>query len=286
MTLFFHTKESKLDLNENILIELALKEDLGDVGDVSSISIFDKEEDEFFLVAKDSGVICGVDVFKKVFLYVDDSIKVDFRFKDGDFIKEGDHIATISGKVVSILQAERTGINFLSHLSAISTKTAKFVKEANGKVTILDTRKTLPGYRMLQKYAVKCGGGENHRIGLFDMAMLKDNHNDSAGGISNAVKKVRDRFGKDLKIEVETRNLDEVKEALSLEIDRIMLDNMSNEDTKTAVDMIAKKVEVEASGNMSFERIKSVSETGVDFISFGELTHSVAAFDFSLRKRL
>ncbi len=275
-----------MDLNEDILIELALKEDLQDIGDVSSIAIFDKEEDKFFLVAKDTGIICGVNIFKKVFAYVDSSVKVDFLFEDGDCISFGDHIATVSGKVVSILQAERTAINFLSHLSAISTKTNKFVKEANGKVKILDTRKTLPGYRMLQKYAVKCGGGENHRIGLFDMAMLKDNHNDSAGGITKAVNKVRDRWGDELKIEVETRNLDEVKEALSLNINRIMLDNMSNEDTKTAVKLISNKMEVEASGNMNFDRIKSVSETGVDFISFGELTHTITAFDFSLRTRL
>ncbi|PPB56484.1 carboxylating nicotinate-nucleotide diphosphorylase [Campylobacter hyointestinalis] len=273
-------------MNENIneLIRLALKEDLNDQGDITSLAIFGSQEDEFILISKDNGVLCGMDIFTKVFKFIDSKIKVETYFYDGDDIAYGNAIAKISGRVTSILQAERIAINFISYLCAIATKTSLFVKEANGAVKILDTRKTLPGYRMLAKYAVKCGGGENHRIGLFDMVLIKDNHIDAAGGVTNAVTKVRQKYGNKFKIEVETRNLDEVREALSLDIDIIMLDNMSLDMMSEAVKIISKKVFVEASGNMSFQRIKEVANCGIDAISFGELTHCVKAFDFSLKK--
>jgi nicotinate-nucleotide pyrophosphorylase (carboxylating) len=268
------------------LIELALYEDLQNVGDVTSESIFTDQEHKFFLVAKDDGILCGIDLFRDVFSAVDSSVALNFFKKDGDEISKGDKIAEVSGKVVSILKAERTAINFLSHLSGISTKTAEFVKVADGKVTILDTRKTIPGYRDLEKYAVKCGGAENHRAGLYDMVMIKDNHADAAGGITAAVERVRAKWGNQFKIEVECRTFDEVKEALDCKVDRIMLDNMSNDQTREAVDFINGQAETEGSGNMTIQRIPEVAQTGVDFISFGELTHTVKAFDFSLREEL
>lgn len=271
-------------LNLDTLIDMALMEDLLDTGDVTSESIFTTEIYSYKLVAKESGILCGIGIFAAVMLKLDRSIRIERYYNDRDHISEGDIIADVSGPVVSILKGERTALNFLSHLSAVATKTALFVNEANGKVRILDTRKTLPGYRELQKYAVLCGGGENHRMGLHDMVMIKDNHSDAAGGITNAVEKVRQKWGGRFRIEVEARNMDEVKEALAAGADRIMLDNMSNGDMKKAVEYIAGRAETEASGNMNLERIKSVAETGVDCISFGELTNSVKAFDFSLKE--
>ena len=218
--------------NEDILIEMALLEDLDGVGDVTSSAVFSDETDEFYLISKSEGVLCGRRLFEKVMAKVDPSVNVSFHFSDGDALKKGDCVADVSGKVLSILQGERTAINFLSHLSAVATKTARLVKAAEGKVRILDTRKTLPGYRLLQKYAVKCGGGENHRIGLFDMVLIKDNHQDAAGGLSAAVEKVRAKWGDRYAVEVEVRNADEVKEALACRVDRIMFDNMSDDEMK------------------------------------------------------
>ena len=220
--------------------------------------------------------LCGRRLFEKVMAKVDPSVNVSFHFSDGDALKKGDCVADVSGKVLSILQGERTAINFLSHLSAVATKTARLVKAAEGKVRILDTRKTLPGYRLLQKYAVRCGGGENHRIGLFDMVLIKDNHQDAAGGLTAAVGKVRAKWGDRYAVEAEVRNADEVNEAL---------DNMSDDEMKAAAALVGGSCETEASGNMNLGRLDSVKNTGVDFVSFGELTHSVEAFDFSLRKQ-
>jgi len=266
------------------LIELALHEDLLDTGDITSEAIFHDEFYSYKLMSKDIGVLCGIDIFIDVMKYVDSRIKIGNHFNDGDSISRGDVIADVSGPVVSILKAERTALNFISHLSAIATKTSIFVKRAEGKVKILDTRKTIPCYRELEKYAVNCGGGENHRMGLYDMVMIKDNHIDAAGGITAAVGRVKAKWGNAYRIEVETRNLDEVKEALNCGADRIMLDNMSDTDMESAVEYIAGRSETEASGNMNLQRIKSVSHTGVDYISFGELTNSVKAFDFSLKE--
>ncbi len=271
-------------LNLDALIDMALKEDLLDTGDVTSEAIFSGETYSYKLVAKESGILCGIGIFEAVMRKIDSRILIKKYFNDRALISNGDLIADISGPVVSILKGERIALNFISHLSAIATKSAAFVNEAHGNVKILDTRKTLPGYRELQKYAVRCGGGENHRMGLHDMVMIKDNHSDAAGGITNAIKRVREKWGDRFRVEVETRNIEEVKEALAAGADRIMLDNMSNVDMKKAVEYIAGKAETEASGNMTLERIKSVAETGVDYISFGELTNSVKAFDFSLKE--
>lgn len=266
------------------IIKNALKEDLNNTGDITSRAIFKDEEARFVLKAKDKGILCGIDTFIEVFKQIDKKVDVIFHHYDKDGINSGDIIAEIYGKVLSILQGERTAINFLSHLSGIATKTALFVKEAKGKLRILDTRKTLPAYRMLHKYAVNCGDGENHRIGLYDMILIKDNHIDSAGGITNAVSKVKNKWGNKYKIEVETRNTKEIEEALACSVDRIMLDNMTIDEMKKSVKLINKKAEIEASGNVILERIKEIAKTGVDFVSIGELTHTVKAFDFSLIK--
>jgi len=267
------------------LIKKALKEDLDKLGDITTDSIFtDKESVTFKLLAKDDGVLCGAEVFSEVFKILDKKSDVKFYFKDGDALKKGDIVARVIGDIKTILKGERTSLNLISHLSGISSKTNLFAKEAGGLVKILDTRKTIPGLRKIQKYAVKTGGGENHRIGLFDMVLIKDNHIDAAGGITKAVEKVRNRWKNRFKIEVETRNFDEIKEALSCKVDRIMLDNMNIDNMKEAVKIIDKKAEIEISGNMTLEKIKDIRGIGVDYISFGELTHTVKVFDFSLKK--
>jgi nicotinate-nucleotide pyrophosphorylase (carboxylating) len=275
-------KDKKDYLN---LIKISLEEDLSNIGDITSESIFDKKQQaSFVLLAKDDGILCGKNIFIDVFKYIDKKCIVEFYFEDGFKIKKNDIIARVKGSVISILKGERTALNFISLLSGVATKTSIFVKETNNKIKILDTRKTIPGFRILQKYAVKCGGGQNHRIGLYDMILIKDNHIDAAGSISNAVEKVRAKYGSKYKIEVETRNLPEVEEALKLKVDRIMLDNMNLELMKQSCNLINKKIETEASGNMSLEKINEVATTGVDFISFGELTHTIKVFDFSLKK--
>jgi nicotinate-nucleotide pyrophosphorylase (carboxylating) len=270
--------------NLNHLIEMAIYEDTLNIGDITSEAIFSDELYSYKLAAKNSGVLCGIDIFTAVMKYVDDKITVKKLFNDRDEINEGDIVADISGPVISILKGERTALNFISHLSGIATKTALFVKESQGRVTILDTRKTLPGYRGLQKYAVLCGGGENHRMGLYDSILIKDNHSDATRGITSAVESVKSKWGNKYSIEVEARNLDEVKEAVKCNVDRIMLDNMSNSEMKEAVDYINGRIETEASGNMNLQRIHDISLIGVNFISFGELTNSVKAFDFSLKE--
>jgi nicotinate-nucleotide pyrophosphorylase (carboxylating) len=266
------------------LLKAAFQEDFADLGDITGEAIFSEEIDSFKLISKDTGILCGIDEFVEVMRSIDDSITFKVFFKDSKKINVGDLIAELSGKVSSILKAERTALNILSHLSGIATKTNKFVIAATERSTILDTRKTLPGLRELQKYAVGCGGGKNHRMGLYDMVMIKDNHIDAAGGIDKAVNKIRSKWGTRFQIEVETRNLNEVKQAVECKADRIMLDNMNNSELSQAVEFIAGRSETEASGNMTLERIPEVAETGVDFISVGELTHTVKAFDFSLRK--
>ncbi len=269
----------------NKLIELALAEDLSDLGDVTSQAIFTDESDTFYLYAKDNGILCGKQIWLEVFKKVDATVGVSFKFEDGEHISYGNLIAECTGKVLSILTAERTAINFLSQLSGIATKAAMYASKAeSGQAVILDTRKTLPGYRELAKYAVSCGGAQNHRQGLYDMVMIKDNHADAAGGITAAVTRVRAKWEDRFAIEVETRDLSEVREALACGVDRIMLDNMSDELMREAVALIDGKAEVEASGNMTLDRIEGASSTGVDFISVGDITHSVTAFDFSLKQ--
>lgn len=270
--------------NLDILIDLALEEDLQDNGDITSESIFSNEKHVFKLMSKDKGVLCGIDVFIMAIHRIDSKVIITKNFSDGNIIDKGDIIAKVSGSVLSILRAERTSLNFISLLSAIATKTSKFVKEANGRLIILDTRKTIPGFRQLQKYAVRCGGGSNHRMGLYDMVMIKDNHIDASGGISAAVEKVRKKWDNRFKIAVETRSLAEVEEALACRVNRIMLDNMTENEMIEAVKIIGDICETEATGNISLERIQNVAQTGVNFVSSGELTHSVKAFDFTLRE--
>jgi len=274
-----------IDENFNNLLAMALEEDLKEVGDVTSRSIFKEEETTAVLYSKDIGILAGIEFLKKVFYQVDPSISISLFVKEGHLLSQGDKIAEIKGKTRSILEAERTAINFLSFLSGIATETDRCVSaaEESGKAVILDTRKTLPGYRLLSKYAVTVGGGRNHRIGLFDMVMIKDNHIDAAGSITAAVQKVREKWESTYSIEVECRTLDEVKEAVSLNVDIIMLDNMDPETTIQAVGMGNGDVQFEASGNMDIEKIRKYSPTGVDFLSVGKLTHSVTAFDFSLK---
>ncbi len=265
------------------LVKYALEEDLTEVGDVTSKAIFTNENDTFSIVSKDTGILCGIEVVMDVFKEVDSGISVNFLKNDGDELSPGTLVAAISGKVRSILTAERTALNFLSHLSGIATKTHTYTLIAKGAV-ILDTRKTIPGLRKLEKYAVSCGGGQNHRMGLYDMVMIKDNHIDAAGGIPQAVQRIRDMWSNTYKIEVEARTLEEVRLALDSGADRIMLDNMSLRMMKEAVHIVGGKAETEASGNVTLEKISSIADTGVDFISVGGLTHTITAFDFSLRK--
>ncbi len=269
----------------DILIDLALKEDLHDIGDITSESVFTREQHLFKLIAKDKGILCGIDIFERVIKKTDRNITISRYFNDGDVINEKDVIAEVTGNVSSILKAERTALNFLSILSGVATKTAMYVKEAEKRSLVIDTRKTIPAFRELQKYAVRCGGGGNHRMGLFDMIMIKDNHIDASGGISAAVDKVRSRWGDRYKIVVETRNMAEVKAALSCKVDRILLDNMKEAEMIQAVRIIGGNCETEASGNITLENIKSVARTGVDYISSGDLTNSIKAFDFSLKEK-
>ena len=268
------------------LVRMALEEDLGSEGDVTSQAVFSDEKGSFLLTAKDHGVLCGTEVFQEVCRQVDETIKAEFFCQDGQSIESQTVIAEISGPVVSVLTAERTAVNFLSFLSGIATSARRFADQASStNAVILDTRKTLPGYRALSKYAVTCGGAENHRHGLYDMVLIKDNHIDAAGSITEAVRRVREIWGDRFAVEVETRNLDEVAQAIACKADRIMLDNMDAELMSRAVALVQGKAEVEASGNMTLQRIEEVGKTGVDFISVGEITHSVKAFDVSLRKK-
>ena len=265
------------------LVTQTLKEDLSETGDITSQAIFTTEKDIFNLVSKDTGILCGSTTAIEVFNEVDAEISVTFLKHDGDELSPGTLVAVISGKVRSILTAERTALNFLSHLSGIAPKTHRYTLAAKGAV-VLDTRKTIPGLRELEKYAVTCGGGQNHRMGLYDMVMIKDNHIDAAGGIPQAVQRIRDMWGDTYRIEVEARTLEEVRLALDSAADRIMLDNMPLQMMKEAVLMVGETAETEASGNVTLERIPSIADTGVNFISVGGLTHTVTAFDFSLRK--
>lgn len=269
------------------LLELAIEEDLGAEGDISSKSVFKDETAEAVLIAKADGVICGRSFFERVHARIDHATEVSFDVDDGDRVSEGECVASVKGKVLSLLTAERISLNFLCFLSGIATATRECVDEAarTGKAIILDTRKTLPGYRELSKYAVRVGGGSNHRMGLYDMIMLKDNHIDACGSIKAAVERVRAAYGRKYRIEVECRTLEDVRQAVETGVDVIMLDNMDNVSMATATKVPREGVKFEASGNMRVDRIASVSATGVDFISIGAITHSAKALDFSLKIR-
>ena len=267
------------------ILQLALREDLGDQGDVTSLAVAPDGRSEAVLWSKDTGILAGAEVFTAVFRAIDPKTTVDFSLHDGALLEKGQRVAKVSGKTVSVLSGERTALNFISFLSGIATATREAAERArsSGHAVILDTRKTLPGWRALSKYAVTVGGGQNHRIGLFDMVLIKDNHVDSAGSIAEAVRRARARWGTRFSIEVECRTSAEVNDALTAGVDMIMLDNMQAEQIRAEVQRIAGRAKVEASGNMTLERIPDVSAAGVDFISVGAITHSVRSFDFSLK---
>jgi len=266
------------------LLLLALREDIG-TGDVTTTCcVPESAVSSGVFIAKEQGVICGLNVLKRVFYLLDKNVQITTCVKDGDFVNSGDVLAKISGPSRSILTGERTALNLLQHLSGIATKTAEAVAAVSGtKAKITDTRKTVPGMRVLAKYAVRCGGGSNHRFNLSDGVLIKDNHIKAAGGIANAVATARKNCPHTLKIEVETETLEEVREALAAGADIIMLDNMPPETMSAAVDLVAGRALTEASGNMGARDLRLVAETGVDFISIGALTHSVKALDISLK---
>lgn len=266
------------------VIKRAINEDINYI-DVSSALVIDEQQmSTAVLLSKADGILCGLDVALRVFTLLDEDFESKIYKNDGDQLKKGDIIAELTGHTTALLGGERTALNLLQHMSGIATATAKAVSLCVGsKACIADTRKTLPGLRALQKYAVMVGGGKNHRFNLSDAAMLKDNHIDAAGSITNAITRLREKAGHMLKIEVETRNLDEVKEALQVGADVIMLDNMSVADMEKAVQMADGKAVFEASGNITDETIAAVAKTGVDIISIGALTHSVKAFDISMK---
>ena len=271
-----------------LIIENAIREDVGD-GDHSSLAcIPESATGKAKLLVKDEGILAGIEFAKRVFKYVDPNLKLELKMQDGDKIKRGDIAFYVEGSSQSILKAERLVLNAMQRMSAIATKTATFVKKLEGtKTQILDTRKTTPGIRALEKWAVKIGGGENHRFALYDMIMLKDNHIDFAGGITKAIQKTQDYLAKndlDLKIIVEARNLEEIREILKSDgIYRILIDNFSFEDTRKAVDLINGKCLTESSGGITLDTARSYAECGVDFISSGALTHSVHNLDLSLK---
>ena len=277
-----------VDQLEDKLIDLAFSEDIGDGDHTTLCCIPEDAMGKSHLLVKENGVLAGVEVAKRVFNRFDPTMQVEVLMQDGTEVKVGDIAMIVTGKVRSLLQTERLMLNIMQRMSGIATQTRKYVKLLEGTNTrVLDTRKTTPGLRMLEKQAVKIGGGTNHRIGLFDMILLKDNHVDFAGGIANAINRCHDYLEKnqlDLKIEIEVRNFDELQQVLDCGgVDRIMLDNFTVADTKKAVDIIAGRYETESSGGITFDTIRSYAEQGVDFVSVGALTHSVKGLDMSFK---
>lgn len=266
------------------VIEAGLKEDVN-TGDLTTdLLIAADTQTTAVFIAKADGIAAGLPVAEAVFRKLDPNVKFEYAVKDGEHVSTGQLMATITGTYRALLTGERLALNFLQRMSGIATATAQYVEAVKDFDTkILDTRKTVPGLRLLDKYAVKAGGGTNHRIGLYDMVMIKDNHISVAGGITNAVNAIRPKISPDIKIEVETTTLDEVREALAAQADIIMLDNMDNITMTEAVKIINKQAKVEASGNMNLQRVREVAATGVDFISIGALTHSVVGLDISQR---
>ncbi len=264
-------------------IDLAIEEDVWS-GDITTNSIVSQTKiATAYLIMKANGVISGLDIIKEVFLRFDNNLVWKPFFSDGDYVKSKDVILEITANHRALLTAERTALNILQRMSGIATETSLYVKELERtKTKILDTRKTVPGLRVLDKLAVKHGGGTNHRMGLYDMVMIKDNHIKIAGSITKAVEQIRQINGCGMKIEVETTNLEQVKEALDCNVDIIMLDNMSCDQMIKAVMLISDRAKIEASGNMTLSRVKEVALTGVDYISVGALTHSVTALDISM----
>ena len=278
------TKEQLIDE----LIDLAFAEDIGDGDHTTLCCIPDTAMGKSRLLIKEPGILAGVEIARKIFHRFDPDLKMTVYIEDGTAVKPGDVAFVVEGRVQSLLQTERLMLNVMQRMSGIATMTHRYVKKLEGLHTrILDTRKTTPGMRMLEKEAVKIAGGVNHRIGLFDMILLKDNQVDFAGGIENAISRCHDYLkakGKDLKIEIEVRNLDELKEVMRVGgVDRIMLDNFSPELTREAVKIVGGKYEIESSGGITFDTIRDYAESGVDFVSVGALTHSVKGLDMSFK---
>ena len=272
------------------LITLAFAEDIGD-GDATTLSTIPADAvGRQQLIVKEEGILAGVDIARKVFEKFDPSLKMTVFIQDGTHVRPGDIAFVVEGPVRSLLQTERTMLNIMQRMSGIATTTDKYQKELEGTgARVLDTRKTTPGMRMLEKEAVKIGGGTNHRIGLFDMILIKDNHTDFAGGIPQAVAQAKAwcrAKGRDLRIEQEVRNTEEIKQAIAAGVDRIMLDNFTPERTREAVQLIRREapgVEIESSGGITFDTLRQYGECGVDFISVGALTHSVRGLDMSFK---
>ncbi len=273
-----------MDGSYDEVIRRALAEDIGS-GDVTSDATIPPDaEAEANITAKQDLILAGLEAARLVFQQVDPAVRFEPRAKDGDTLKNGAIIARVSGRTRSLLAGERVALNLLQHLSGIAVLTAKYVNLVKGtRARILDTRKTLPGLRQLEKYAVTVGGGMNHRMGLFDMVLIKDNHIKAAGGIAPAVRLAREKHRQRYRIEVEASSLEDVREALSAGADNIMLDNMQSGMMREAVQLIAGKVPVEASGNVSLETVRDIAKTGVDYISVGALTHSAPAADISMK---
>ena len=274
--------------NLDELIRLWFAEDIGD-GDHTTLSCIPADAmGKSQLIIKEDGVLAGAEVAKRIFRDFDHALRMTQYLHDGDRVKVGDIAFIVEGRIQSLLQTERLMLNIMQRMSGIATRTAEYVKRLEGTGTrVLDTRKTTPGLRLLEKEAVKIGGGVNHRIGLFDMILLKDNHIDFAGGIPQAISRARDYCrakGKDLKIEIEVRNFDEIRQVLETGgVDRVMFDNFTPEDTRKAVEMIAGRFETESSGGITFDTIRDYALCGVDFISVGALTHSVKSLDMSFK---
>jgi len=272
-----------LDRAMDAAIEAALREDMPK-GDITSESIIPAgARSEAFFLAKDDGVLAGLEVASRVFAKIDPSVIFIERFRDGSSFQKGDKLARVKGPTVALLKGERTALNFLQHLCGVATVTRRFVEAIAGtKTKILDTRKTTPGLRLLEKYAVRTGGGTNHRISLSDMVLIKDNHLRFVGNIAEAVRRARSKARQGVRIEVEAASLLQVREALAAGADMVMLDNMPLETMHQAVILAGGRVPLEASGNMTLDRVRAVAETGVDFISVGALTHSAKAIDISM----
>jgi nicotinate-nucleotide pyrophosphorylase (carboxylating) len=265
-------------------VEAALEEDLGAAGDITTdATIPVNAKGEAAIVAREAGVIAGLDLAAQAFLFLDPDVKFSPLVSDGELVKQGAKIAKIAGKTRAILTAERTALNFLGHLSGVATLTSRFVEAVAGTgARIACTRKTTPGLRALEKYAIRMGGGVNHRFGLYDGVLIKDNHIAAAGGIGNALRALGSRAGHMVRIEVEVDNLDQLKEALRFPIDAVLLDNMDVPTLKRAVAMVGGRVTTEASGGVRLETVRKIAETGIDLISAGALTHSARRLDLSL----
>ncbi len=273
-----------LALNADVLIRLALKEDISNEDVSTNAVIKEYKKGTVQLICKQSGVICGLEVFARTFKILDPATEIKFYAKDGDKVAKSRHIADLTGDIRVLLQGERTALNYLQRMSGIATYTAQVAELLKGsKTKLLDTRKTTPNMRLFEKYAVRCGGGNNHRYNLSDGVMLKDNHIGAAGGITAAVKAAKEYSSFVRKIEVEVETLEQCREALQAGADIIMLDNMSVEDMKKAVAMIDGKALTECSGNVTKENITAIISTGVDFVSSGALTHSAPILDLSLK---